>query len=105
MGIEHMLYVLYLKVNLLLVAAFEDDEYEIMFQDGHVLVYSKEATQDMAIVLGVQKERLYRLLGRPIIGSNGLLDSTSDSSSNSMSYSTSDSFNVSIRDIGRDRKL
>jgi hypothetical protein len=46
-------------------------------------VYSKEATQDTTIVLGVRKERLYRLLGRPIIGSNGFLDSTSDSMSDS----------------------
>jgi hypothetical protein len=53
-------------------------------------VYSREATQDTTIVLGVQKERLYRLLGRPIIGSNGFLDSTSDSMFNVISTSTSE---------------
>jgi hypothetical protein len=52
-------------------------------------VYSREATQDTTIVLGVCKERLYRLLGRPIIWSNGFLDSTLDSMSDSMSDSTS----------------
>jgi hypothetical protein len=91
MGIEHMLYVPYLKVNLLSVAAFEDEGYAVAFQNGQVLVYSREATQDTTIVLGVRKERLYRLLGRPIIWSNGFLDSTSDSVSDSMSDSTSTS--------------
>jgi hypothetical protein len=79
LGIEHMLYVPYFKVNLLLVASFEDEGYAVAFQDVQVLVYSREATQDTTIVLGVRKERLYRLLGRPIIESNGLLDSTLDS--------------------------
>jgi hypothetical protein len=53
MGIEHMLYVQYLKVMLLSVAAFKDQGYAVTFQDGQVLVYSKEATQDTPIVLGV----------------------------------------------------
>jgi hypothetical protein len=48
-------------------------------------VYSQEATPDKEIVLGIRKERLYKLLGRPIVWSNGCLDSTSDS----MLYSTS----------------
>jgi hypothetical protein len=51
-------------------------------------LYSKESTQDTTIVFGVRNERLYRLLGRPIIGSNRFLDSTSDSTSDSMTYST-----------------
>jgi hypothetical protein len=51
-------------------------------------VYSGEATQDTIVVLGVHKERLYRLLGRPIIRSDGFLDSTSNFVSDSMSYST-----------------
>jgi hypothetical protein len=90
MGIEHMLYVPYLKVNLLSVATFEDEGYAVTFQNGQVLVYSREATPDTTIVLGIHKERLYRLLGRPIVWSNGFLDSTSDSS-DSMSDSTSTS--------------
>jgi hypothetical protein len=72
-----MLYVLYLKVNLLLVVAFEDDIYEIAFHNDQVLVYSREETLYTAIVLGIHKERLYRLLGGPIVWSNGYLDSTS----------------------------
>jgi hypothetical protein len=46
MGIEHMLYVPDLKVNLLSVASFEDDGYVVTFQNGRVLVYSREATPD-----------------------------------------------------------
>jgi hypothetical protein len=34
MGIEHMLYVPDLKVNLLSVATFEDDGYVVTFQNG-----------------------------------------------------------------------
>jgi hypothetical protein len=89
MGIEHMLYVPYLKVSLLSVATFEDEGYAIIFQNGQVLVYSREDTQDTTIVLGVHKERLYRLLRRPIIRSNGFLDSPSYSVSDSMLDSTS----------------
>jgi hypothetical protein len=71
-----------LKVNLLSVSTFEDEGYVVVFQDKQVLVYSKEDTQDTTMMLGVQKERLYRLLGRPIIWSNGFLD-LSDSMSDS----------------------
>jgi hypothetical protein len=34
MVIEHMLYFLYLKLNLLLVASFEDEGYVVTFQNG-----------------------------------------------------------------------
>jgi hypothetical protein len=54
-------------------------------------VYSREATQDTTIMLSVCKEVLYRLLGRPVMWSNGFLDSTSYSTSYSMLYSTSTS--------------
>jgi hypothetical protein len=42
LGIEHMLYVPYLKVNLLSVVAFEYEGYAVIFQDGQVLVYSRK---------------------------------------------------------------
>jgi hypothetical protein len=86
-----MLYVLDLKVNLLSVLDFDDEGYAFVFQDGQVIVYSREATQYTTIVLGFHKERLYRLLSRPIIWYDGFLDSTSDSVSDSMSGSTSTS--------------
>jgi hypothetical protein len=40
LGIEHMLYVPELKVKLLSFLSFEDEGYEVTFQDGQVLVYS-----------------------------------------------------------------
>jgi hypothetical protein len=80
-----MLYFIYLKVNLLSVSSFEHEIYAVAFQNVQVLLYSMEATPDTTIVLEVHKERLYRLLGRPIVLSNVLLDSTSDL----ISYSTS----------------
>jgi hypothetical protein len=87
LGMEHMLYVPDLKVNLLSVATFEDEGYAITFQNGRVVECSREDTPDTSMVLGIHKERLYRLLGRTLVWSNGYLDSTSDS----MSYSTSTS--------------
>jgi hypothetical protein len=35
------------------------------------------ATLDTVVMLGVGYERLYRLLGRPVLGSSGFLDSDS----------------------------
>jgi hypothetical protein len=40
-------------------------------------------------VLGIRKESLYKLLGRPIVWYNCYFDLESDSASDSMSYSTS----------------
>jgi hypothetical protein len=39
MGIENMLYVPDLPVNLLAVSTFEDDGYVVTFQNGQVLAY------------------------------------------------------------------
>jgi hypothetical protein len=85
LGIENMLYVPDLKVNLLSVVSFEDDGYIVTFKDGQVLVHSREVSPDTTIVLGVCRERMYRLLGRPIVWTNGFLES--DSASDSMSDS------------------
>jgi hypothetical protein len=98
MGIEHMLYAIYFKENLLLIAEFEYEVYAVASQNGQVLVYSREVALDTTIVLGIRKERLYRLLGRPIVWSNGLLDSILDTKSYSMSYSTS--MSEALSDIG-----
>jgi len=89
LGIEHRLYVVDLKVNLLSVSSFEDDGYALTFQNGRVLVYSREATLDTTIMIDIYKERLYMSLGRLIVWCNGYLDSTLDSTSKSMSDSTS----------------
>jgi hypothetical protein len=54
-------------------------------------VYSREATPETTIMLGIHKDRLYKLMGRLIVWSNGYLDSTLYFSSNSMLDSTSTS--------------
>jgi hypothetical protein len=82
-----MLYVPDLKVNLLSVATFEDDGYIVTFKDGQVRVHSREVAPDTTIVLGVHIERMYRLLRRPRVWTNGFLESYS--ASNSMSDSAS----------------
>jgi hypothetical protein len=89
LGIKNMLYVPYLKVNLLSVVAFEDEGYVVAFHNGQGLVYSREVAPNTTIVPSICKESLYRLLGRPIVWSNGSLDSTLYSTSNSMPDSTS----------------
>jgi len=54
-----MLYVPDLKVNLLSIETFEDEGYAIAFHNGKVFVYSREATPDSTIVLGIHKESFY----------------------------------------------
>jgi hypothetical protein len=72
--IEHMLYILEVRVNLLLVSSFEDGGYGITFQQGQVLISSTGTDQNIAMVLGVKEGRLYKLLSRPMIGTSGCLD-------------------------------
>jgi len=87
MGIENMLYVPDLKVNLHSVFSFEDDGYIVTFKDGQVLVHSGEVSPYTSIVLGVRRERMYRLLGIHMVWTNGFLElySTSDSMSDFVS--------------------
>jgi hypothetical protein len=46
-----------------------------------VFLYPVGATADTAVMLGVKYESLYRLLNRPVLGSNGFLYSNSMSES------------------------
>jgi hypothetical protein len=75
--VVEVLYILELTVNLLLVSALEESVFEVVFYGGHVFLYLVGATPDTTMMLGVGYERLYRLLGRPVLGSNGFLDSDS----------------------------
>lgn len=47
----------------------------VVFYGGHVFLYPVGATIDTIVMLGVKYEGLYRLLGRPVLGSNRFLDS------------------------------
>jgi hypothetical protein len=57
--------------------SLEIDGFGVTFYCGRVLLYSEGATPDTTMLLGVRYERLYRLLGRPMVGSSGFLDSES----------------------------
>jgi hypothetical protein len=54
-----------------------------VFFRGQVFLYPEGATSDTVVLLGVQYEKLYRLLGQPVVGSSGFLDSESVSVSKS----------------------
>jgi hypothetical protein len=81
--LAEVLFVPKLPVNLLLVSALEVDGCGVVFFRGLVFLYPEGATPDTTILLGVQHERLYRLLGQLVVGSSGFLDSESVSVSES----------------------
>jgi hypothetical protein len=78
-----VLFIPEMTVNLLSVSALEIDGLGVAFFCGRVFLYPKGATPDTAILFGVKHEKLYRLLGQPVIGSRGYLDSKSVSVSKS----------------------
>lgn len=59
---------------MLSVSALKDKGYVVVFQDGHVPIRSKGATQDAIVMLIVKQGKLYRLLDQPVCGSKGILD-------------------------------
>jgi hypothetical protein len=59
----------------------DESGFGVVFYGGHVFPYLVGATADTTVMLGVKYEGLYRLLGRPVLGSNGFLDSDSVSES------------------------
>jgi hypothetical protein len=63
--VADVLHVPELKMNLLSVLAMED---------GQVLIWSKGSDLDSARVLGVKEGNVYRLQGKPVSGSKGVLD-------------------------------
>jgi hypothetical protein len=73
--IAGVLYVQEMMVNLLSMSALEVDGFGVAFYCERVFIYPEGATPDTAVMLGVGYERLYRLLGRPVLGSSGFLDS------------------------------
>jgi hypothetical protein len=79
--LAEVLFIQEMTVNLLSVSSLEIDGFGVAFYCGQVLLYPKGATPDTAVLLGDRHERLYRLLGQPVVGSNGFLDSESVSKS------------------------
>jgi hypothetical protein len=76
-----VLYVPKLIVNLLSVSTLDESGFGVVFNSGHVFLYPVGVIADTAVMLGVKYEGLYRLLGRPVLGSSGFLDSDSVSKS------------------------
>jgi hypothetical protein len=52
-----------------------ENEYHILFRDGHVLFFLKGSSVRSTMLLGVRESNLYRLKGQPIraIASNNRL--------------------------------
>jgi hypothetical protein len=73
-------------VKLLLVSSLEVDGFGVAFYYGKVFLYLEGATPDTTMMLGVGYERLYRLLGQPVLGSRGFLDSDSVSESGKVAW-------------------
>jgi hypothetical protein len=69
-----VLYVPEMMVNLLSVSSLEVDGFGVAFYCGRVFLYPEGATTEIAMMLGVRYEMLYKLLGRPVLGSSGFLD-------------------------------
>jgi hypothetical protein len=76
-----VLYITELTINFLSVLSLDESGFGVVFYGGHVFLYSVGATADTIVILGVKYECLYRLLGRPVLGSSGFLDSDSMSES------------------------
>jgi hypothetical protein len=72
--VEDVLYVPELKKNFLSVSVLEDMGFSITFQRGKVLICLEGDIPDTTINIGVREGRLYRLQGKPVRGSKGILD-------------------------------
>jgi hypothetical protein len=63
------------------VSALDESGFGVIFYGGHVFLYPMGETANIAEMLGVRYEGLYRLLGQPVLASSGFLDSDSVSES------------------------
>jgi hypothetical protein len=71
--VSEVLYIPELTTNFLSVSALDESGFGVVFYGGHVFLYPVGATTDTKMMLGVKY--VYMLLGRPILGSSGFLDS------------------------------
>jgi hypothetical protein len=65
MLLRDVLYVPGLKKNLVSVSTIEDRGYEVLFRDGHVLLYPKGSSITSTKVIGIRHEKLYKLMFHP----------------------------------------
>ena len=66
MLLRDVLYVPGLKKNLISISTIEDRGYEVLFRDGHVLLYPKGSSITLAKVIGIHHEKLYKLMFQPV---------------------------------------
>jgi transposase InsO family protein len=62
---KDVLYVQFLKKNLLSISALDKKGYRVSFIDGEVLMWAKGETLNEAIVIGSEENGLYKLKGHP----------------------------------------
>jgi hypothetical protein len=63
------------------VSALDESGFGVVFHGGHVILYPMGESTDTTVMLGVNYEVLYRLLGRTVLESGGFMDSDSVSES------------------------
>ena len=68
MLLRDVLYVSGLKKNLVSISTIEDRGYEVLFRDGHVLLYPKVSSVTSTKVIGIRHEKLYKLMFQPARG-------------------------------------
>jgi hypothetical protein len=65
LSINDVLFVPGLTKNLISVSALEYKGYEVTFRDGRVLIHPRGSNTSMGKVLGVRKDKLYKLQFEP----------------------------------------
>ena len=59
--LNHVLYVLDMKRNLVSIYALEDKGYRVTFANGNLLAWHKNSSMNTTKVIGVREESMYRL--------------------------------------------
>jgi hypothetical protein len=72
--VAEVLYIPELTVNFLSVLAFDESGFRFVSYGEPLFLYPAGATADTAVMLGVRYEGMYKLFGRPVLGSSGFLD-------------------------------
>jgi hypothetical protein len=75
MLLRDVLYVIGLKKNLISVSTIEERGYEVLFRDGHVLLFPKGSSITSAKVIGTRHEKLCKFMFQP---ASALFHSTSN---------------------------
>jgi hypothetical protein len=72
--VTDVLYVLETRRNLISVLALKDKGYVVFFYNRQLFMHLEGSSHDITINIGVREGRVYRLKGKLIGGSKGILD-------------------------------